>query len=204
MSYVAHNSPAKEVARELVMKAIRPIGKRGLKIFSLPSTNFKFEQKVLSSYPTAQIDCVEFDRKIYQTCLIKSKDFSNLNIWCKDAFEYLENTKDQYDLIWLDLCGQISHSRAVKCAKVLESGRVKNGGIFAVTFMAKRELDGDLIRKIHNCDLYHFRTHQFSNMLQVGASFSNRRCELIDVYNYKNDNSKAAPMFLGIYKITLI
>lgn len=210
MAYIAHESNQKQIARKLVLKEAINLfkTKKNLTVFSLPSTNFYFETQLTSLIPNVQIECVEYDKTIFKECLNKAKEFPNLNLICLDAFEYLEKASDwadstgksRYDLVWLDLCGFISHERVIKLAKLVQSNLLSKNGVFAVTFMASRERDQEFIEKLYNCSLSTFRDKIFPALLVSAANLGSRRCELIQHFKYRNDNEKAAPMGLYIFK----
>lgn len=203
MNYKAHESTEKQVARDIVCNHFLSLKKGKVTCLSLPSTNFHFEKMLFGrSKSNLYIDCVERDQ---ETFLEASKDpfvrNDKISLYRTDVFKFLDWTPNAaYDLIWLDLCAQMTVNLVQQVAKVVSSNKIHSKSFLAVTFMGCRE-HSDLLRLFQTENHEEIRKNKFPEFIINAARMADRVCKLEALHRYKNDNIKAATMYLYVFSL---
>ncbi len=148
------------------------------------------------------IDCVERDNETYLEAsrdpILKNK---NIVIYRNDVFKFLDRFPNrEYDVIWLDLCAQMTINLIQQVGKIVMSNRIANKSYLAVTFMGSRE-HNDILELFQTDEHEIIRTKLFPEYVINSAISANRVCKLVACHKYKNDTYMAAPMRLYVFSI---
>ena len=194
--FTKHNSSEKHKTREYILEQIPKLKKRKIRLLTLPADNFIFEQMVLKRYPSAEIDCMEIDRVLYRQ--VKDNLPCKVNYEFGDIFDKLQENPNKYDVIWLDLCGNLSTTNLYSLISSVQNSLKKNC-IFAFTLSSHREQRGKIFTQLYGCtDINHFRYKVFPKMLVKMARMFHPGFSLKKILRYQNDGS-AVPMSLYLF-----
>lgn len=194
--FVNHASHEKHKTREYILSQIPTLKKRKPRLLTLPADNFIFEQMVLNRYPNADIDCMEIDRVLYRQ--VKDNLPCKVNYEFGDIFDKLQANPKTYDIIWLDLCGNLSTSNLYNLISAVQNS-LKTKCIFAFTLTSHREQRGKVFTQLYDCtDINHFRFKVFPKMLLKMGRMIHPHFSLRKIIKYQNDGS-AVPMSLYLF-----
>lgn len=194
--FINHDSQEKQKTREYILSQIPGLKKRKPRLLTLPADNFIFEQMVLKRYPNAVIDCMEIDRVLYRN--VKDKLPCKVNYEFGDIFDKLQANPNTYDVIWLDLCGNLSTSNLYNLISAVQTS-LKQNCIFAFTLSSFREQRGKVFTQLHNCeDINRFRFSVFPKMLVKMGRMIHPNFSLQKILKYQNDGS-SVPMSLYLF-----
>jgi len=194
--FINHKSQEKQKTREYILGQIPKLKKRKLRLLTLPADNFIFEQMVLKRYPNAVIDCMEIDHVLYRQ--IKDSLPCKVNYEFGDIFDKLQDNPNMYDVIWLDLCGNLSTNNLYNIISVVQNS-LKKKCIFAFTLSSNREQRGKIFTQLYNCpDINHFRFKVFPKILIKMGRIFHPYFSLKKILKYQNEGSKV-PMSLYLF-----
>lgn len=194
--FTQHNSQEKQKTRQYILDQIPKLKKRKPRLLTLPADNFIFEQMVLKRYPNAVIDCMEIDRVLYRQ--VKDQLPCKVNYECGDIFDKLQANPNTYDVIWLDLCGNLSTSNLYNIISAVQTSLKKNC-IFAFTLTSHREQRGKIFTQLYDCtDINHFRFSVFPKMLVNMGRMIHNKFSLQKIIKYQN-NGTNIPMSLYLF-----
>lgn len=201
-----HDAETKQIARQKVFDYYKQleITDRPARSLTLPSTNFIFEKMIIENIEWAHIDCIEKDFTIANSIYPKFVP-AGVNYYYNDVFEVLKTPgyTVTYDLIWLDLCSNLSNQTINKLLSTIQNCTKKNS-IFAVTIVGNREPDIKFTSKYYKSETpKEFREHDFPLLVNKLCTTAFIKPELLEIYKYSNTSrsNKAAPMLLYIFKI---
>lgn len=200
--YKNHDSMEKQICREKIIKKVESIKKDKIRILTLPSTNFYLEE-VLLGIPGVTVDCIEREKKIFidQLEIIKDRKL-NINLVNNDIFEYLKETKHQYDLIWVDLCGPLNSRIVSNFLSLIQARETFSSNAFLVlTILGAREQEKEELLEFYKCkSLEEFRQSKLPELAEELANEVDKTCELLDLYKYPS-GSKNAPMIMFTFNL---
>lgn len=186
--YKNHDSVEKLVCREKIIQTVEKIrqSKSTVRVLTLPSTNFYLEE-VLLNIPGVTVDCCERERGIYNTQLeIINERRLNIQLSNNDIFEFIKESSEPYDLIWLDLCGPLQKSIINNFLCLVQSREfISRDAYIALTILGAREPEGKELVEFYDCkDLKELRESRLISLAQEYASMAGKACDLIDTYKY--------------------
>ena len=191
--FTQHNSLEKQKTRQYVLDQIPKLKKRKPRLLTLPADNFIFEQMVLKRYPNAIIDCMEIDRVLYRQ--VKDNLPCKVNYEFGDIFDKLQENPNMYDVIWLDLCGNLSTTNLYSIISAVQNSLKKNC-VFAFTLSSHREQRGKVFTQLHGCaNINHFRYEVFPKMLVKMGRIIHPNFSLQNILKYQNEGTQI-PMSL--------
>lgn len=196
--YNNHNSTVKHETRLELFESVKKVVKkqRKVKALTLPSSNFIFEDMIISEFPGKyEIDCVERDNKCFSE--LSKKVIGKANIWHfnMDVFDFLSNTDEKYNFIWLDLCGPMSRSNIQGIVQLIGSDRLMKDTYLYFTLLAARETDSKELEDFYKTDINTIRTVVFPNILREMVIDTGRKCKMLPIIHYKSElNKKSSPM----------
>lgn len=194
--FIQHDSQEKHKTRKYILDQIPKLKKRKPRLLTLPADNFIFEQMVLKRYPNAIIDCMEIDRVLYRQ--VKDKLPCNVNYEFGDIFDKLQANPNTYDVIWLDLCGNLSTTNLYSLISVAQTS-IKKNCIFAFTLSSHREQRGQIFTELYDCtDIDQFRYKVFPKMLTNMARMFHPNFSLQKILRYQNEGC-SIPMSLYLF-----
>ena len=195
--FTQHASQEKHKTRKYILEQIPKLKKRKLRLLTLPADNFIFEKMVLKRYPNAIIDCMEIDRVLYRQ--VKDNLPCKVNYEFGDIFDKLQANPNTYDVIWLDLCGNLSTTNLYSLISVAQTS-IKKNCIFAFTLSSHREQRGQIFTELYNCtDIDQFRYKVFPDMLTKMARIFNPKFSLQKILRYQNEG---CPIPMSLYLFT--
>jgi hypothetical protein len=200
MTYINGKSKNKEISRQHILDIVGD--RKGLDIFTLPSTNFLLENRL----DAHNITCAERDLDICvdQKLIVKAESKENIDINYGDAFEVLRESKKAYDVIWLDLCGPLSSPLINNFLSAIQMTPLKRVTHISLTFAGARGYYAKDIARFYNAkNIEDFRTRVFPKLVSDFAAQAGRKCELIYKQAYKEDR-RAIPMKMYTFKIEQI
>lgn len=203
MTYVNAQSKDKKLCRTLVLHYLDVLDMQKPNVVSLPADNFIFEKQVLTNFPKAQIDCLEYNDEVYDIVLqsdvyrsVKHK----LTYQKGDIIDHLGMNPGDYDMMWLDLCGPIRKRLFLRMLSIVQ--HLKRGSYLALTLLQAREQ----IRSMQSLsDILGFENVNdlricFIEQMIYSAKQTNRQLTLVESKQYPSDNG--SPMVLLIFKTT--
>lgn len=194
--YAHHYSEEKQKSRDKIYNEVIAKKGRSLNVLTLPSTNFILERELVK-IKGVNLTCVEKERSIYMGALNKSCTTEYYN---NEVFEYLEYTDKVFDVIWLDLCCQLSLNVVRKFLYLIQSGKLSRDGVIALTVMATRENDANIIPHVFDCSTVEdFRRSGFPHLVSQHSAQYGRNVELKELYHY---TSKPLPLNMNMYLFT--
>lgn len=194
--FTQHDSQEKQKTRQYVLDQIPKLKKRKPRLLTLPADNFIFEKMVLKRYPNAIIDCMEIDRVLYRQ--VKDNLPCKVNYEFGDIFDKLQENPKTYDVIWLDLCGNLSTSNLYSLISAAQNS-IKKNCVFAFTLSSHREQRSKVFTELYNCtDMNHFRFKVFPKMLTKMARMFHPNFSLQKILRYQNEGCQV-PMSLYLF-----
>jgi hypothetical protein len=202
--YNNHESIQKDKTRNILLKAIKLyLNPTKLVGFSLPSSNFIFEKKLLAMFKNSTLDCVERDKEVYIEGVKTLRGTANIRFREQEAFDFLKESEKHYNFIWLDLCAALNPTDVNNFLSVIQSNVLQKEAIVAVTFMSRRETSSKKMQNFYGASIAEFRNKKFPELVKYYCKQAARRCKKIQILHYKSELTKyAAPMNLYIFKIT--
>lgn len=195
--FLYHESQEKHKTRKYVLEQIPALKKRKPKLLTLPADNFIFEQMVLSRYYHADIDCMEIDPDVYSR--VKDNLPCNVRYEQGDVFDKLHDNPGKYDVIWLDLCGNLSTTTMNNLMSAVQTS-IKPNSVFAFTLSSKREQRSKDFLKLYKCkDLNHFRFKVFPSKLTQMARMFHPHFKLKDILKYTHEGTNSS---MSLYLFT--
>lgn len=193
-----HYASPKQTTRDYLFDQLRYLRKYKPKLLTLPADNFIFERMVLKQYPFAKIDCREYDINIFNKA--KSIAPKQLKYEYGDIFDKLHDCPNTYDLVWIDLCGNLSFSNINNLLSVVQN-TLKENSVLAFTFTAGRELNMSYILDVYSCkDPKEFRFVKFPQIIINAAKLSHSNFHLDNIIRYKNNKNNSTPMCMLVFK----
>lgn len=167
--FLHKNHPEKNKQREILANYIRKTIGTPKSMLTLPADNFLFE----SYFPTVKTIACEIDDLTYSRA-IKRKPF-NVTLKNKDIFQ----EKPSYEVIWLDLCINLSVKTINQVISYLQESEAT---VVGLTFQAQREhLVKDLsFYGASNID--EFREKTFPNLIYALTGY-----KLVKLSKYRTD-----------------
>jgi hypothetical protein len=189
---------AKDDTRWYLLEQMEDLHKYKPKLLTLPANNFLFEHLVSSRYNGASIDCVEYDKAVYEKA--KTHKLNKYNYEYLDVFDKAHANPGKYDLIWIDLCGNLSLSNMNNLISVIQN-TLKSHSILAFTFTAGREIGLNKIMEVYGCkEPKEFRFKFFPNLLVRLGKLSHPKFRLDNLIKYKNNKGHSTPMCMFVFK----
>lgn len=193
---ILRHSSEKQKTRDHLLSLIPRLGKRKPRLLTLPADNFIFEQMVLNKYKHAHIDCMELDRVLYQQ--MKNNLPCKVNYQFGDVFDKLQDNPDTYDLIWIDLCGNLSLNNFNNLLAAVQTS-LKSKCIFAFTLNVAREQRTAVYADVYECSGSSLRFDFLPKFLTQMGRLVNPKFNLKKIFTYKN-SSQSAPMSLYVFQ----
>jgi hypothetical protein len=191
-----HYSEKKHKTRQYVFDQISTLNKRKIRILSLPANNFIFEKMVLEKYPDAIIDCMEINQSLFVE--VKNDVPCKINYEFGDIFDKLQANPNTYDVVWLDLCGNLSVSNLNNLISAAQT-TIKKKSIFAFTLSSSREQKSKVFTELYNCaNMDNFRYKVFPKMLTKMTKIVHPNFTLQKILKYRNKGSRV-PMSLYLF-----
>ena len=168
-------------------------------IFSMPANNFYFEKQCRDRYPNARIDTVEGDYNVYKQGRKIAKTI-NANHKYNNVFTHLAKSKEKYDLIWLDLCGNLTPSLITNLIPIVQGRNTKDNALIAITLAGRRENKIPRLKEFYEFEsLKEFREIQFIDNLKSFAKMNKVSLKYKKLFQYQSDNG----MPMNLYILTL-
>lgn len=199
-TYKNHNSKAKHKSRELLKRCIdRNIGDKGRikNMATLPADNFIFEG--MFNENKWAIHCFEKNKEVWNRGIGKHVGQHYIN---RDIFTELRKNICSYDVIWLDLCGNLTPKTINSLIPVFQGNSTKKEAIVAITLAKGREVIGKYKEFYGFKDLEDLRNKVFPKMLSDFAKQTGVKCKLLKLHSYKGEGKADMPMNLYIFKLT--
>lgn len=200
-----HKCKYKEKCRNDVFKLVKHKAKQKLKsrIFTLPSTNFKLEERILNNIP-CQIITAENKKEIFKVQKKNNPGSKSLILNHGDAFKVLEKYNNYpFDVVWLDLCGPLSFNNVNNFLSFIQTGNLSNNSYVCITFACRRETQSKDITDFYGLNsIDEFRKVTFPKLVKEFAKMANRKTSLIKKFYYKSEeHTKSMPMQMLTFKI---
>ena len=192
-----HHSLHKQKCRDLIEKQVSKY-KGEVKVFTLPSTNFILEEKLLSN-PNVKLYCAENNASVYKQ---QKKNVLSKQITLKkgDAFEVLDKSKQNYNVVWMDLCCPLRKPVINRVLSLVQSDKLDDC-YFNLTVACSREQNYEDNLKFYGANtLKEFRNTVFPKLVQSFAENSGKKCKLVSTINYK-EKGYSVPMKMLTFKI---
>ena len=210
MSYSVNQleSKNKQKVRQTIIDTVKKEFKNQYSVrgLSLPNLNFTIETELTKSFKLGVVDCIEHDVKVYNRQLalpISNKMFFHNT----DVFTWLRITPMKYDWMFIDLCGSLQLRVKNNLISLIQSDKLKDNCIIALTLLKGREYDSSAIKQSTGKSMEYYRTEGLVEDLNFFASQVNRKVKLLKEINYSSElpemvGKKASPMKVLILKIT--
>lgn len=204
--FVNHTCPHKQSTRDYIFSLatatqVARNTSRGGTAFTLPSTNFILEDKLVNELGF-KIITAENNKEVYNEQLKKRKNEKQVTLNYGDALGVLSAIKEPLDLVWLDLCGPLSTKVVNGFLSFIQVGNFNNMAYVAITFASRREVQSKVLKEFYGMDLATFRTEGFPELVEAYGEMANRQVELIKQIDYKSSvHSKSMPMTMLTFKI---
>jgi len=189
----------KHATREYLYNQLPELHKYKPKLLTLPASNFIFESMVLNQYPYASVDCMEYNQDLYNT-VCEVVDEHKVNYQYGDIFDKLHANPYAYDMVWIDLCGNLSPYNINNLISVIQN-TLKDKSILAFTFSANREIKLSQLLHLYKCtSLKEFRFDYFPKLLVRMGKIVHPDFKLDNLIQYKNTKGAGAPMCMYVFK----
>jgi hypothetical protein len=195
--FTSHNSVEKQKTRDYLINMIPMLNKRKPKLLTLPADNFIFEKQVLKHYKHAKIDCMELDHTLYNK--VKNQlPVADVNYEYGDIFDKLASNPQQYDLVWIDLCGNLSLNNLNNLVSAAQCF-LKEKSIFAFTLTVAREQRSAVYADVYQTSGKELRFDFLPKFLTEMARLTCPKFSLHKIMPYKN-STQSVPMSLYVFK----
>ena len=196
--YNNHYSKNKQKCRDLIAKQVSKF-KGDVNVFTLPSTNFILEEN-LSKKSNVSLYCAENNPYIYKQ---QRKHLISKQVFLKkgDVFDVLNKSKEQFDVIWLDLCCTIRHDVLNRIIDLVQSNKLKTNSYLNITISVARETHYENMLRFYGAkSLDDFRNKVFPNLVIQFSESTGKKCKLLSTMNYK-EKGHSIPMKMLTFKI---
>lgn len=201
--FINHLCPEKQKIRDYIFKlALKQIDSNRQSVaFTLPSTNFQLEDKLIYNL-SYKVIAAENNSEVYQEQLIKRSSTKNLELNFGDAFSILSKVEDSLDLIWLDLCGPLSTRVINNFLSTIQTVKLSKTAYVSITYAARREVQSKALKQFYGIDLSELRNSEFPKLVQQFGEMAGRKVTVIKQINYKSSTkTKAMGMTMITFKI---
>lgn len=195
--FTSHNSVEKQKTRDYLIKMIPSLNKRKPKLLTLPADNFLFEKQVLKQYKHAHIDCMELDRTLYNR-MQNNLPLKDVHYEHGDIFDKLASNPQEYDLVWIDLCGNLSLNNLNNLVSAAQCS-LKQKSIFAFTLTVAREQRSHIYADLYHASGNGLRFDFLPKFLTEMARIVHPKFGLDKIIPYKN-SIVSTPMSLYVFK----
>lgn len=207
-TYKNGNSSLKHVMRQIILNHISNHFKSIPSVFSLPASNFIFEQLLLDKFPHTRLTCVERNETVFNKGMKIVKSLkNNINFFNRDTHTELLSTTNTFNMMWLDYCAQISHNIISDLRVIKDRDLLRHGGLLAITLMGKREQPDmiDIMNRLAKSRGINTKDEKFRQEIipRAISNLFNNYITPIHIIKYLDsiENQYPSPMYLYLFKI---
>lgn len=207
-TYKNHDSQVKQFTRELLIKeSLNNIGVNRksdtYNVFSLPSSNFKFENSLNSFLNRmkvkSQFDLIERDKTTYDKGIKNISRSLNSNFINQDLNDFKFNSSKKYDFVWFDLCSKLSVSTIDLINNATFNLTIRREGYFCITLTKSRENTEELKKFFNTKSNVKIETIRDKYLVDYIQDLLN--VNLLSIVDYQDSYySRSTPMRLMIFK----